>query len=147
MFLNQIKEDLKEAQKAGIKEQVSVLRLVLASIVNKQKDKFNEELNDEEIVEVIKQEAKKIKDAIEGFEKGGRLEQAEEERKQLSFIEKYLPEQMSEEEVRKIVTEVIEENKIEDMKGIGVVMKEVMAKTKGEADGKLINQIAREILQ
>ena len=103
--------------------------------------------NDEEIVEVIKQEAKKIKDAIEGFEKGGRLEQAEEERKQLSFIEKYLPEQMSEEEVRKIVTEVIEENKIEDMKGIGVVMKEVMAKTKGEADGKLINQIAREILQ
>jgi len=147
MFLDQIKQDLKDAQKLRNAEQVSILRFVLAAIVNKQKDKQNMELTDSEVLEVIKQEAKKVKDAIEGFEKGDRQEQADMEKKQLCFIEKYLPAQLSEEEVREIVGNVIKEEGIQNMQGIGLLMKKVMEKIKGQADGKMINQIARELLQ
>jgi len=160
MIIDQIKKDLINFQKEKRQSEVSSLRMLLSSIANKEKDKrlnlpsdySNEELDskskltDEEILVVILSEAKKRKDAIEEFKKAGRMDLVENENLELKTLRKYLPEEMGEEEIRKIVKEVIEEQKITDMKEIGVIMKETLKRTKGLADGKKINNIARELL-
>jgi len=160
MIIDQIKKDLISFQKEKRSTEVSSLRMLLSSIVNKEKDKrlklsadFSSEeldlkskLTEEEVLEAIFAEAKKRKDAIEEYKKADRNDLIEGESLELKTLQKYLPEEMGEEEIRKIVKEVIEEQKITDMKGIGILMKEVIQKTKGLADGKKINSIARELL-
>jgi len=161
MLIDQIKKDLINFQKEKRPIEVSSLRMLLASIVNKEKQKrlklssshSNEELDlkskleDQEILEVIFSEAKKRKDAIEEFKKAGRQDLVEKEERELNTLQKYLPEELGEEEIKKIVKEIIEEKKIIDMKQIGVVMKEALIRTKGLADGKKINTIAKELLK
>lgn len=161
MIVDQIKKDLIGFQKEKRSTEVSSLRMLLSSIVNKEKDKrlklsqeFSSEeelslkskLTEEEVLEVISAEAKKRKDAIEDYKKANRVDLIENETLELKTLQKYLPEEMSEEEIREIVKKVIEEQKITDMKGIGILMKEVLQKTKGLADGKKINNIAKELL-
>jgi len=160
MIIDQIKKDLIGFQKEKRSIEVSSLRMLLSSIVNKEKEKrvklfadFSSEeldlkskLTEEEVLEVIFAEAKKRKDAIEEYRKADRKDLIEGESLELKTLQKYLPEEMGEEEIRKIVKEVIEEQKITDMKGIGILMKGVIQKTKGLADGKKINSIARELL-
>jgi len=160
MIIDQIKKDLISFQKEKRSTEVSSLRMLVSSIVNKEKDKrlklssdFSSEeldlkskLTEEEVLEVVFAEAKKRKDAIEEYKKADRNDLIEGESLELKTLQKYLPEEMGEEEIRKIVKEVIEEQKITDMKGIGILMKEVIQKTKGLADGKKINSIARELL-
>lgn len=161
MLIDQIKKDLINFQKEKRPIEVSSLRMLLSSIVNKEKQKrlklssnySNEELDlkskleDQEILEVIFSEAKKRKDAIEEFKKAQRQDLVEKEERELSTLQKYLPEELGEEEIKKIVKEIIEEKKIIDMKQIGLVMKEALIRTKGLADGKKINTIAKELLK
>lgn len=161
MLINQIKKDLINFQKEKRPIEVSSLRMLLSSIVNKEKQKrlklpsnySNEELDlkskleDQEILEVIFSEAKKRKDAIEEFKKAGRLDLVEKEERELNILQKYLPEELGEEEIKKIVKEIIEDKKITDMKQIGTLMKEALIRTKGLADGKKINTIAKELLK
>ncbi|MDD2909563.1 MAG: GatB/YqeY domain-containing protein [Candidatus Pacebacteria bacterium] len=161
MLIDQIKKDLINFQKEKRPVEVSSLRMLLSSIVNKEKQKrlklssnysseeldLKSKLEDQEILEVIFSEAKKRKDAIEEFKKAKRQDLVEKEERELNTLQKYLPEELDEEEIKKIVKEIIEEKKIIDMKQIGLVMKEALIRTKGLADGKKINTIAKELLK
>jgi len=158
-----IREDLKETVKNREELKSSVLRLLLAAIFNKEKEKryklskgkpeLNEieleeesQLNDEEIIDVISSEAKKRKESIGEFEKGKRMDLAEKEKKELEILEKYLPEQLSEEEIKKLVKEAIEKIGAKEIKDMGKVMAELMPKVKGKADGSLVSRIVKDLL-
>ncbi len=167
-----ISADLKKALKERNDLAVSVFRQLLAAILNKEKEKRakiakekedvkedelirESRLTDNEVIEVISSEAKKRKEAVLGFEKGGQKNLAEKEKKELEILEKYLPEQLSEEEIRKLAKEIIavlraslapsEREKIgpQDM---GKVMGQLMPQVKGRADGNLISKIVKELL-
>ncbi len=132
---------------------VSVFRQLLAAFLNKEKEKrfkSKEEkealLTDEEAMEVIAFEAKKRKESIVEFEKGNRKDLADKEKEELAILSVYLPEQMPEEEIRKLVKEAIEKTGASEMKDMGKVMQELMPKVKGKADGNLVGQIVKEFL-
>ncbi len=160
---SQLQDNLKEALKKGDQTALSVLRMLLASIQNKEKEKrfkmsktgqnFAEAelteksaLASEEIIEVIFSEVKKRKDAATLYEKGNRQELADKEKKEIEVLQKYLPEQIPEDEVRKIVKEAIEKTGAKEMKDTGKIMAEVMPKVKGKAEGSLISKIVKELL-
>lgn len=142
-----INNNLKTALKEGRSLEVQVLRGVNASIKNKEIEKRSgggdSELSEEEVVEVLKKELKKRKEAVDLYKNGNRLELAEIEEKEAEIIEKYLPEQMSDEEIEKVVVGIL--SKLED-KNFGNVMKVVMAELKGKADGKRVTEIVKSKL-
>ena len=132
---------------------VSVFRQLLAAFLNKEKEKrfkSKEEkealLTDEEAMEVIASEAKKRKESIVEFEKGNRKDLADKEKEELAVLMEYLPEQMSEQELRKIIQEAIEKTGASEIKDMGKVMQEIMPQVKGKADGSLVGQIVKELL-
>ncbi|MFC1700970.1 GatB/YqeY domain-containing protein [Patescibacteria group bacterium] len=154
-----IQNDVKKSmvEKDAIK--VSVLRMVLASVSNREKDKrgklFKQGekdleksslLTDEEVLEVLSSEVKKRRDSIEQFEKGSRQDLADKEKKELEILNVYLPEQMGEDEIRKIVKEKIVEIGISDPREMGKLMGALMPLVKGKADGKLVSKIVQEEL-
>jgi len=158
-----IQNDLQGAVKNREELKSSVLRLLLAAVFNKEKEKryklskekpeLNEkdleeksQLNDEEVIDVIFSEAKKRKESIGEFEKGKRTDLVEKEKKELEILEKYLPEQFSEEELKKIIKEAIEKTGAKNIKDIGKVMAELMPKIKGKADGGSVGRIVKELL-
>jgi len=141
----QIQDDLKQAMKAGDSLKTGALRMLLAALTNKEKEK-GEELADEQIQQVIATEAKKRKEAAEAFEKGGKSEMAEQEKKELEILQAYLPEQMGEEEIRKLVKEAIAKTGASSPQDMGKVMAALMPQTKGKADGALVSQIVKEQL-
>ena len=151
----QIQKDFIEAFKAKEGEKTLVLKMLQAGIKNAEIEKKTklakknepfEELTDEEILQVVSKEAKKRKDAIEIYEKGGREEQAEKEKSELEILSAYLPEQMPEEEIRKLAEDAVERSGASDIKEIGKVMAILMPQTKGKADGALVGKIVRELL-
>ena len=105
-----------------------------------------EELSEEDIVAVVSSEIKKRKDSVEQFEKGGRPELAEGEKKEAEMLMAYMPEQMSEEDVRNEVKKTIAEMGIKDMKEMGKLIGAVMAKVKGKADGQMVSRLVKEEL-
>ena len=119
--------------------------MLLAALTNKEKEK-GEELADEQIQQVIATEAKKRKEAAEAFEKGGKSEMAEQEKKELEILQAYLPEQMGEEEIRKLVKEAIAKTGAQSPQDMGKVMAALMPQTKGKADGALVSQIVKQSL-
>jgi len=160
MLIEEIKKDLIIFQKEKRQIEVSSLRMLLSSIINKEKDKrmllsskFEKEeldqkskLDDKEVLEVIFAEAKKRKDAISEYEKAKREDLIAIEKQELETFKKYLPAEMSDEEIKKIIKDILEEKKITDIKEIGVVMKEAIVRTKGLADNKKINMFVKELL-
>ena len=157
-----INQDFKEAFKAKEELRVSVLRMLNSSIKNKEFDKRaklskggvadvdiekQSQLTDEEVLSVIGTEAKRRKDSIEQFKSGGRPELATQEERELAILAAYLPEQMGEDEVRKIVVESIKESGASGAADLGKVMKVLMPKVKGKADGGLVNKIVKEELE
>ena len=140
-----LKEDMKAALKAKDKEKLSVIRMLQSLIKNAEIDKRGE-LTDEEIISLLMKYAKQRRESIELYEKGGRQDLVEKERRELQIVESYLPKQMSEEEIRELVAKVIEEVGASSPKDIGKVMQAVMPKVKGRADGSLVNRIVRELL-
>lgn len=145
-ILEKIAEDLKKALKSGDKTKLSVLRLVKAAIKNMEIEK-GALPTDEDISGVLRSFAKKAKESIGHFSKAGRKDLVEKEEAELSVIQGYLPEQLGEDELRKIIKDVINETGASGPKDLGKVMNPVMAKLKGKADGKLVNKIVREILE
>lgn len=163
MLKAKIQDDLRKNLKEGNSLAVSVLRLLLAAILNKEKEKRyklakgkpelkeedltkGSELTDEETMEVIFSERKKRKESILEFEKGKRLDLVEKEKKETEILQRYLQEQLSEEEVERLVKEVIKKIGAKDIKDLGQVIKETMPKVKGRAEGQLVSKIAREAL-
>jgi hypothetical protein len=164
MLLEEIKKDLISFQKDKNETGVSVLRMLVSSIVNKGKDKRlklaneNPQLNDseldeksvlteEEVIEAVSSEVKKRRDSIQSFEAGQRFDLVENENKELEVLKKYLPKELTEEEIRIIVKEAKEKTKAVSQKDIGLIMKEIVPKTKGKADGNLVAKIVKEELQ
>jgi len=163
MLSEQIQQDLIASQKAKEEKAVSCLRMLKAAITNKEIEKrlkivegnpdlsedelsSQSKLNDEEIMEVISLEVKKRRDSIESFEKGGRMDLVEGEKAEIEVLKKYLPKEMTEEEIRTLVKGIIEKVGASSIKDIGIVMKEVVPQTKGKSDGNLVGQIVRELL-
>ena len=153
MLKQQIQSDVKEAMKSGNQFVVGVLRMVLAAFQSKElerryKEGLTEEvaLSDDEVVGVLSSEVKKRKDAITLYEKGGRPELAEGEKKEIEIIQKYLPAQLSEDEIKKLVTEAIIATGAKEIKDMGKVMADLNLKIKGKADGGEVSKIVKELL-
>ncbi len=159
----QIKADLKAALLAREEEKVTTLRLLFAAVQNKEKEnrytisKKNpdaapeeldkeSQLSKEELLDALGSEAKKRRESIEAFEKGGRQEMADKEKRELAILEVYLPAQLSEEEIAILVKEAITESGAQDIKDMGKVMALLSSKTKGRADGATVSRIVKEQL-
>ena len=146
MNLNeQIQEDLKRSLKAKDGTRISVLRFLLAAVKNREIEK-KEALNDDELLAEIASSAKRRRESIEAFREGERQDLVDKEEAELAILTEYLPEQMSPEDISRIAREIIEELKAQSSADIGKVMKELMPRVRGQADGKIVNQIVREIL-
>jgi uncharacterized protein YqeY len=139
-ILEQVQEDVRNAMKAGEREKVGALRLVVDALQQDQK------LGDGDETAVLQKERKKRLEAAEAFRDAGRGEQADAEQSEAELIEAYLPEQLSEDELGELVDAAIAETGAGDQKQMGQVMSAVMPKVSGRADGKRVSQVVRERL-
>lgn len=142
---DQLNDDLKSAMKGGEKLRTETLRS-LKSALKYAEIQAGHELDDAGVLTVIGQQAKQRRDSIVEFEKGHRADLIEKEAAELAILEKYLPAQLSEAEIEAKAKAVIAELGVTDAKGIGQVMKHLVAELKGQADGKIINQVVRRLL-
>lgn len=142
---NQIDNDLKLALKSGDKFTLSVLRMLKSEIINESRKGSLHTLTDDEVLKVIKKGVKTRKDSIEEYKKYGKLDTVNELAKEVDILNKYLPQEMSEEEIIKIVNEVFEELKPSSMKDMGNLMKVISSKITN-ADMSLISKIVKDKL-
>ncbi|TFG77132.1 MAG: GatB/YqeY domain-containing protein [Thermodesulfobacteriales bacterium] len=143
----QIPEDLKNALRNKKTLELSVLRMLQAALKNKEIDNKKEALTDEVVISVVGAEIKKRRDAVREFEKANRPDAADQEKAEIEILMKYMPQQMSEDEIRDVVKSAVEETQAESMKDIGKVMKALIPKVKGKADGSIVNKIVKEMLE
>lgn len=145
---NQLQEDMKAAMLAKEEMRLSTIRMLKSAIQYHeiQKGGAGYEATDEDVLEVVGREIKKRKESIELYEKGGRQELADKEKKELEILQTYLPEQLSEDEVRKLVADAISLTGAKTIQEMGKVMGALMPQTKGKADGQLVSSIVRESL-
>lgn len=139
--------DMKEAMKAREegRQRLGVIRMVRGAIRQQEID-GQKELDDDAVLAVISKEVKQRRDSIEEFKKGGREDLIAQNEAEIAVLMAYLPQQMAEGEIRKLVQDAITATGASSPKEMGKVMKELMPKVKGRADGKLVNQIVRELL-
>jgi len=162
MLIEKIEQNIKKALQEKDELKSLVLRGVKAAMHNKEIEKrtklskeqkdINElekqsKLTEEEIIEVVSSEAKKRREAIEEFKKGGRNEMADKEKKELEILKEYLPEQMSEENVEEEAKKAVEEIGAEGPQDTGKVMSILMPKLKGKADGAVVSKIVAKLLK
>ncbi len=137
---NQILDDMKAAMKAKESERLSVLRMVKASVMNKEIDK-GEELTDDEIIKSLNTLVKQRRDSAEQYKNAGRPELAEKENSEIAIIETYLPKAATEEEIESAVAQAIDDTGASSMKDMGSVMKAVLAQLAGQTvDGKAVSE-------
>ncbi|MBU3922991.1 GatB/YqeY domain-containing protein [Patescibacteria group bacterium] len=146
MLKENITQDIKKAMQEKNALLLSVLRGVIAVVKNREIEK-KKELDEDEIIQVISSEAKKRKDSIEQFEKGGRQDLVEKEKQELEILQKYLPEQMSENDIKKEVELAIKESGAVNPSDTGKVMSILMPKLKGKAEGSLVSKMVGELLK
>jgi uncharacterized protein len=139
-LVDSVKDDLTTAMKAGEKERVDALRLVLSELQKAAKEGSDDELA------VLRRERKRRLEAATAFRDGGRPELADAEEREAALIQAYLPAELGDDELRAIVTAAIEESGAQSPKDLGQVMKLAMARTGGRADGKRVSAVAREAL-
>ena len=144
-MLNQLQEELKVAMKGGDKSAMIGLRNIIGKLKSAQIDK-GDSLNEEETMKTLKSTAKQLKESVEQYNKGGREDLAEKELFELSLIEKYLPEQLSEDKIRNLIKKTIQSAGAESIQDMGRVMGVLMQELAGSADGKLVQQIVQEEL-
>ena len=145
-LLTTLNDDIKTAMKSKDKETLSVLRMLKAAIQNEQ-IKVNRDLDGEEELTVLSREMKQRRDSLSEFEKAGRDDLADKVKIEITIVEKYMPQQLSEEEIRQIVKTAIDQTGATSPKEFGKVMSAVMPKVKGKADGNQVNAIVKELLQ
>ena len=144
-MLDQLQEELITAIKAGDKPRMTGLRNIIGKLKALQVDK-GEELTGDESLKILKSAAKQLKESVEQYKKGGRDDLADKELFELSLLDKYLPEQISQDEIRTIVKNTIKSTGAESLQDMGKVMGMLMKKLAGTADGKLVQQIVQEEL-
>lgn len=161
MLKQKIQEDTTKALKEKEELCLSVLRVLSANILNKEKEKRfklskeikkeseleeKSQLKDEEIIDVISSEIKKRKESAMLFEKGNRQDLAKKEKAEIEILQKYLPEQLKEEEVVKIVETAVLKTGAKSIKEMGKVMAEIMPKVRGKADSEMVSRLVKESL-
>lgn len=148
MLKQQLRQELKQSMLARNELKTSVLRMLLSALnyYEIQKGGANYEASDEDVLVVIQKEAKQRKDSIGEFQKAGRQDLVDKEQKELELLQKYLPQQMSEDEIKKIVVETKREIGATSMQDMGKLMGALMQKIKGKADGGLVSKIVKESL-
>ncbi len=141
-----LQEDLKTSMKNKDTLRKSVITLIRSSIKQVEVDK-RIELNDDDVIDIISKQLKQRNDSLEQFLDAGREDLVEETRSEIEVLKEYLPQQLSEEELNEIVKQTISEVGATSMKDMGKIMSAIKPKTKGRADGKLINKLVKENLQ
>lgn len=141
-----LNEDMKQAMKNRDKFRLSVIRLIRSSIKNVEID-LKRELDDQEVIEVLNRELKQRKDSLQDFEKANREDLAETVKAEIAIVSEYLPEQLSEDEIKQIVQDTILEVGASSKSEMGKVMGALMPKVKGRADGKMVNRWVQQLLQ
>ena len=147
-LLKLLEADLTQALKAQDKEVLGVLRLLMASLKNREIELRSEKrgLNDEDVSVIIRREAKKRREAIEMFIKGGRQDLADKDMAEVKILEKYLPANLTEEGVRELAVKVKNELNATGTGDFGRVMKEVISRAEGRIDGGIASRLVKEIL-
>ena len=142
----QILNDYKVAMKQGDKVKSSVLSFLRASLMNLAIAQSKNKLDDTDVISVIKKQIKRCQDSIKQFNAGGREDLVEKETRELKILEPYLPDQLSAQELEKIISEVISEIDARSIKDMGNVMKEVISRVADQADGKLVSELVKKQL-
>ncbi len=138
-------EEMKQAMKSNDKLRLSTIRMVRSALKNKEIE-LRKRLEDEEVVKVIQAMVRKGEESVEQFQTGGRTDLVEKETKEIEVLKSFLPQPLSEGEILAIIEQTIQETQASSPKDIGKVMKSVMPKIGGKADGKRINQLVKERL-
>ena len=138
-------EEMKQAMKSNEKLRLSTIRMIRTSVKNKEIE-VRKKLEDEEILRVIQGMLRRSEESVEQFRAGGRMDLVEKETQEMEILKSFLPKSLSQEEILKVIDETIQENQASSLKDLGKVMKSVMSKLAGKADGKLINQLVKERL-
>ncbi|MFJ7975003.1 GatB/YqeY domain-containing protein [Peribacillus sp. JNUCC 23] len=144
-LLERLNNDMKQAMKNKEKDKLSVIRMLKSSLQNEELKK-REELTDDEELTVLSRELKQRKDSLQEFENAGRIDLVDKVRTEIDYVEAYMPEQLSEEEISEIVKNTIEEVKASSKTDMGRVMGALMPKVKGKADGSLVNKLVQQHL-
>lgn len=140
-----ISEDFKIALKAQDGLRVSILRVLRTALKNKQVE-LRRPLEDEDVVRVITTLVKQARDSIEQYRNGGRNDLTDKEQAESVVLESYLPQQLSDEELKAVILQVVSETGAAGMKDMGKVMKAAMPKVAGKADGKKVNEMVKSLL-
>jgi uncharacterized protein YqeY len=138
-------EEMKQAMKSNDKLRLSTIRMIRSALKNKEIE-LRKKLEDEDIVKVIQVMVRKGEEAVEQFQAGGRMDLVEKEKREIEILKSFLPQPLNQEEILKIIDQSIQETQASSPKDMGKVMKAVMPKIGGKADGKLINQLVKERL-
>lgn len=144
-LLKQLQTDMITAMKNRDKDTLAVVRMLKASVQNAQIEAGHDLTPDEEVA-VMSREYKQRKESLEEFQKAGRQDLVDKTNNEMKVVEKYLPKQLSVDDVKKIVSETVQQVGASGMKDFGKVMGAVMPKVKGQADGKLVNQTVKDTL-
>jgi len=138
-------EEMKQAMKSGDKPRLSTIRMIRSALKNKEIE-LRRKLEDEDVVKAIQAMVRKGEESVEQFQAGGRMDLVEKEKKEIEILKSFLPQLFSQEEIIKIIDQTIQETQASSPKDIGKVMKSVMPKIGGKADGRLVNQLVKEKL-
>jgi len=137
--------DMKEALKGKEKLKLSTLRMIRAAIKNAEISK-KDKLTEDEVIGIITNYLKKLEESLDLFINGQRTELADRAKEEIKIIKEYLPEQLSEEEIKKIVKDTIIKFNFQGLQNIGPTMREILPQLKGKADGKIVNKMVRDLL-
>jgi hypothetical protein len=151
-FLEKIGKDLTDAMKSKGDDReilMSVLRMIKSAVMNAgiARRGSGKELTDEDVVGVLSSMVKQRRESVEQYEQAGRKDLADKEKKEIGIIQRYLPQQLGSEELDEIIRATIEETGVSGMKDLGKLMKGLMPKVKGRADGKVVNERVRAMLE
>jgi uncharacterized protein YqeY len=144
-MLKQLQDDMRKALKAGEKKKLSTIRMLISSVKNESIEKRGE-LSDEDVLTVIQREIKQRKSANEEFKKGNRDDLIQENEVEIAILEAYLPQQLTDAELEKLVKQVVVEMNASSPKEMGKVMGKLMPQIKGKADGTRVQTMVRSIL-
>ena len=145
-LLEKIDSDLKEAMKQRDELKVSTLRFLKSALHNLTIERQGRELEEGDIFDVLGKQIKMRKDAVEGFQKGNREDLAKKESDEIDILKNYLPEHISEEELKKVIVEEIEALEVKDKSAFGKVMKTVLSRVKGRAESKIVSGLVGQML-
>lgn len=145
-LLETIQRDFIDAMKGKNAEKVATLRMLKSAISYYKIDQKKNTLGDSDVVEILQKQAKQRKESLDSFEKAGRTDLAEKEKRELEFLRVYLPMQLSDQEIKELAQKAIQSSGAKGKQDMGKVMKELMPLVKGRADGKKVNEIVSSLL-